>query len=522
MQNLHLLTRAVQARDQRQQRLTKISHTELMLHTVVPISQKTKPPSAFILLLIAGSRLYFLKRQQQIHRHTLIHLPDMKTPQSKSLNIAVTEDENTTAELISRQIEYQGHHATICNSVSSTKELNLANFDALLLDLGLPDGDGLDLLCWAQKTRPSLPCYVVTATDQAATAVAALKAGARDYFTKPLNFKEIFKALRIDLQHQPTSNDEACFPTLEKWKSDAMACAMNEAIKASGTDNNVLIIGEEGTGKSAIGRFIHHNSQQKGNGMVTVDGSRKDFQTLERELFGEERPSQMKGSIRHGGKINTLESGSLFITNVDQLSEKLQYLLYQALEENRHRRFRLITSASLLLPTNLGDKNFLKPLYYLISTEAIRAPSLREATQDIPLWTNHLLTEICITLQLPRPMITSGAMEALLDNPWPGNLHQLRQVLTYAVTHSKGGLLGLDHLPAQLLTAEAQSMDKSQIGLIRKSDFERESLIAALKACDNNRRRAAKRLGVSLRTIYNLIQRYGLNSQRKNHQKPNP
>lgn len=432
--------------------------------------------------------------------------------------LLVIEDDSTTADLISHAALNAGYSTVVCPDVASARGANWAAVSVVLLDLELPDGDGLDLLSQSRKTWPDLPFFILTARDSAEIAVAALKSGAVDYFTKPFDPARLFSAL-AGATVEPVRPLKRAEPTLAEWRSVAMKVLQEQVARSAAHEGSVLLVGEPGTGKRSLAQWIHSASRRSGRAFATLEAGSLDDQAAGIELLGGELPQPTGRLTRVRGKIEMTNGGSLFIQDIDRLSMRLQSRLIEALEsrdEPGHANksdFRLIASARHDLRECVDAGTFREDLYYRLSSSVIRVPAVREALQDLPVWCNRILTEVCLANRCRLPVFTRGAREAMAEYSWPGNLDELRREIERAVGVCGGGVIGEHDLSESIIAAAGRSGEMPDGGLpgaptIR--GLERRTLIAALDACGGNRRRAAKRLGVSLRTIYNMISRHGL------------
>jgi DNA-binding NtrC family response regulator len=432
--------------------------------------------------------------------------------------ILIIDDDLTTSELLAHYASLHGLNPFVCSSYEAAAKLDWTNFEAALIDLALPDGDGFDLLRHARKHHRDLPCFVLTSLDSADSAVAALKSGAIDYFTKPFDHSRVFSSVRATL---PPSRDEPRQPFQQavEWKSKIMSAAHRSALKAAGNDLPVLIVARPGSGRRAFAQTIHSRSRRAKHPFISVDAAAFDGSGLDLELFGGETANPAGRFVRKRGKIEMCHGGTLFIQEIDRLSLQQQRRLFDMLEQLPEAGqpawcdFRLIASSRSALDHELLQGSFRSDLFYRLCNSRIPLPCLNEAPEDIPTWCDRLLTEICLRLRKRRPQFSKGAMEAMIDYGWPGNLDQMRQTLETIVTGHKNAIIGLDDLPLEIAHGASGAPLESPpqiIGLARIDDLERASLLAALETCHGNRRRAAKRLGVSLRTIYNMISRHNL------------
>jgi DNA-binding NtrC family response regulator len=439
------------------------------------------------------------------------------TIKSAKHSLLIIDDDLITSNLLAHYAMQQGITPHICPSFAAAAKLDWRMFSAALIDLTLPDGDGFDLLCQARKHHPELPCFVLTARDSAGSAVAALKSGAVDYFTKPFDPSQIFSSIRAAL---PAVESEPRTPVQRavEWKSRIMSAAQRMARKAIKNDSPVLLVARPGCGRRAFAQQIHNHSRRAKQPFVSVDASDLDGDNLELELFGGESAHTAGRFLRKRGKIEMAHRGTLFIQEIDRLTPAMQGRLFEMLEqvsragEAASCDFRLIASSRSSLDREMRHGTFRTDLFYRLCISPIHLPSLAEAPEDIPTWCDRLLTEVCLKHRRRRPQFTKGAMEVMVDYGWPGNLDQLRQTLETIVIGSNSGIIGTEDLPPEIVSGAPAASDQGAtvLGLARIDDLERASLVAALESCGGNRRRAAKRLGVSLRTIYNMISRHNL------------
>jgi two-component system response regulator FlrC len=298
------------------------------------------------------------------------------------------------------------------------------------------------------------------------------------------------------------------------------------AASAASGHSPVLLMGEPGCGKRSLAASIHARSSRARHPFASVDARSLDHVALEQELFGGEIPQPSGRTVRKRGKIEITHGGTLFIQNIELLSLPLQSRLLDAVEmraeagQSPWSDFRLIASAEEPLQPRVDAGIFRRDLFFRIAIAIIHFPRLRDIPEDLLAWCDRILTEICLTRRCRRPHLTRGAKEALLDHHWPGNLDELRQVLDHAVSKSGSGIIGTEELPPGIPSAPSASAPEHMSGFARIDDLERAALVAALEACNGNRRRAAKRLGVSIRTIYNMIDRHALRSTKPSSEAP--
>ena len=394
--------------------------------------------------------------------------------------------------------------------------------DAALVDLNLPNGDGIEAIRIARKTRPDLPCIVLSARSDTPSVVLAMKAGAVDYLTKPCRQSTLLSTVSkaIDAQRHRTHTAHATTPHRSRWHSTAMRQAMTDAREAAKISSPVMLVGPSGSGKKSVAQWIHRKSSRANHCFITIDASHIPQTRVEQELFGKSLSNNNGATHAHvTPKIQACMGGTLYIENLQCLSTKAQAELLDWIKQNQssspEKSCRLITSVA-------ADSNSLQPnarvgqlrpdLWYAASVYRVNVPGLAQRSQDIPLLCENIVSHICATHHLRMPGITRKAMEMLCDYSWPGNIGELHSVLEHAITHTNDRLIGpsdLAHLN-NFDVKDASKEDDLESGAGSIEALTKTSLINALEACQGNRRRAAKRLKVSLRTVYNMINRYGL------------
>lgn len=445
---------------------------------------------------------------------SVMHMNPSPSTQNQLL---IVDDDSITTELLRHLAIQNDFKPVVSSSFKAAAALDWGKFAAMLIDLELPDGDGFELLCRARKQHPHLACFILTSRDQAESAVSALKTGALDYFTKPFDHARIFSSIRAVLPRFEKARRSGVLPPCD-WKSAGMVAADEALRKAYRNDFPVLLVGEAGSGHRAFAQQIHSRSRRAKFPFSAVYAADFDETSLELELFGGESRQSPGIYVRRRGKIESVHGGTLFIQDIDQVPVALQGRLIDTLEkilaggDPRLADFRLIAASSCKLDDALTRKEFRGDLFYRLSTNIVSIPKLCDVAEDIPVWCDRILTEICLRQRVRRPRFTKGAMEALVDYAWPGNLDQLRRTLEQVTVQSAAELIGKEDLPDEI-QAGAVAPEGAAVhlaGVARIDDLEKISLISALDACGGNRRRAAKRLGVSLRTIYNMIDRHSL------------
>jgi len=441
-----------------------------------------------------------------------------QTQRNFSLPVVIIEDDVTTLEILCAILRGNG-----MNPVPFSTGLEAINYirlhpeiGALLIDLSLPDMDGIELLREARKVRNHVPGYILTARNDVESAVKAMKAGANDYFTKPFDPLNLVATLHAALSLRSPAEDIYAHTMAyhDRWESACMKSALADARRAALSTSPVVILGPSGVGKSPFARLIHDLSSPPRKAFRMVNLAELTEEQMEAKLFG--------NSHSAGGTAAVLErSGgdTIHLGNIHSLGLRAQASLLDWLERNPPTAAadsvtRLICSTSVDMERAMDSGAFRRDLWFLLAVHQVNVPSLRMRGADLTTICEDILTAICVKGKLRRPTITRMAMLAIQDYHWPHNIMELHNALEHAVASTQDGLISPADLPRYVFHGDQQpqpNADKMALGeAVSIEEVTKASLEAALKACDGNRRRVAQRLKVSLRTVYYMIKRYDL------------
>jgi DNA-binding NtrC family response regulator len=437
--------------------------------------------------------------------------------------VIVLEDDFTTSQLLCLTLKKAGFNPLACYGVREANELltQEVRLSAMIIDLSLPDGDGIEVMRNGRRIHKDLPCFVLTAKEAVESAVQAMKAGAENYLLKPFEPETLVNALKaaIRIYHgQGSGWSEDFIPPqgIRRWKSAKMAKALEIAKQASKTLSSVMITGEPYTGKNRFAQLIRESSKLALKRFTTTNLAALSPPQIETELFGAPLDKLVNTSPFGRGKLARCRGETLYIENIDCLHPAAQAHLLDFINDevaspsSKLPPCRLITSSSVDLKKAIKENRFRQDLWYALAVYQIEVPSLAERLDDLPLLCENIITRICVTRKLRRPSLTRRALEMLLDHPWPGNLSELYSCLEHAITRTTDGLIGPDDFPTMRRHLENDTRATLPFGASSIVDITRLTLVAALETCGGNRRRAAQRLKISLRTIYNMIERYDL------------
>jgi DNA-binding NtrC family response regulator len=377
----------------------------------------------------------------------------------------IIEDEHALASALMAVGRRMGCESTLCYSGRrGLEELAQTEFSLLILDIGLPDMSGIEVLEQVRQKTPALPVLVITAHGNLQNAVASKKLGAEAYLVKPLDLQEVETTLRQLLKSVPADpapvrngNTNGNEPTLLVGATPCMQRSFIDIAHACSTDAPVLITGPTGTGKTLAARVIHTNSSRRDGPFVTLHCSSFPEQLLESELFGHEKNSFTGALASKEGHIERARGGTLFLDEIADISPAVQSKLLRFVEEHVfvrvggrediHVNLRLITATNKDLREEVREKRFREDLYYRLHVLEIELPALSQRLEDIPALAAVFLGAMGGDRRL---QLAPESMALLVRYPWPGNVRELRNVLEHAAAVSSGSTIFPQHLPAEI------------------------------------------------------------------------
>jgi DNA-binding NtrC family response regulator len=446
--------------------------------------------------------------------------------------VFVVDDDDGSRDAMTRALERVGYEvrpfAAAEEALASLEAEDVV--DVVVSDVRMPGMDGYELLRQVRSLRPELPFLLVTAYADVEDAVAALQEGADDYLTKPVKMQELRQRVQLHLDRRVlTDENRRLRQRLEKsfgfegivGHSDAMEALLEKLRLVAPTRSTVLIVGESGTGKELAANAIHQNSPRSQGPFVAVNCGAIPGEILESELFGHERGAFTGAHQRRIGLIESADQGTLFLDEISELSPDLQVKLLRVLEDRRVTRvggnvqipvdFRLVAATNRDLERWVRDGRFRQDLYYRLKVVTLYIPTLRERADDIPLFVQHFLEQFNDELGRDVRGVHPAVLTALKRHPWPGNVRELRNLVESLVLFAKGDELTLEDLPAEYRVPTATSAPTSTVQprLRPMAEVEREAIMTALEFTGGHRARAAKLLGIGLRTLQRKLKEYG-------------
>src|SRR5205809_1229519 len=462
----------------------------------------------------------------------------MKTENSR---ILIIDDERPVIMTLEALLKRHGYQIDTAPTASQGLKLLKSKSPSLvLLDLQLPDADGLEMLDRIKTELPDMQVIILTAHDSLHNAIESIKRGAYHFISKPYASEELLslveKALEKKSLVQEAEELREKTQQLEKrleiaeirltpiFKSKVMQ-EIEELINAMApSDANVLIVGESGVGKEVIANVIHARSRRAGKAMVKLNCAAFPQTTIEGELFGYVKGAFTGAMNDFPGMIGAAGGGTLFLDEISDMPPDLQTRFLRVLQEREYRPlgsmrtmnadFRVIASTNRSIAQALSENRLRSDLYYRLNTFQIEVPPLRERRQDIPPLIALFLKQFAQQLGKPEPDIAPDAFEKLLDYSWPGNVRELQNAIEYAVVLARGGLIGVKELPAEVqLPTVLQQTERGappRSGVQSLDDVERNTILQALAECHGNKKKAAELLGIQRPTLYNKMKRYAI------------
>lgn len=437
----------------------------------------------------------------------------------------VVDDEADIRELLVLTLERMGLSVESASSVGEAQQkLAQRDFALCLTDMRLPDGDGLELMRHIFQQKPGMPVAVITAYGSAENAVAALKAGAFDYLSKPISLKQLRPLVQSALKLSEKTEAKPQGAGLI-GDSAPIRHARQMIDKLSRSQAPVYISGESGSGKELAARLIHASSVRRDGPFVPVNCGAIPESLMESEFFGYKKGAFTGASQDREGFFHAANGGTLFLDEVADLPLAMQVKLLRAIQEKKVRLVgstqeenvdvRIISATHRNLSQMMEGGQFRQDLYYRLNVIELKMPPLREMASDIPELAQNILARHCRELEMPVPVLSKDAAAALTRHSFPGNVRELENVLERALALCNGSTIERDDLllepSASALADDEGFIADGEIALPEYLEsIERKIILDALQKAGNNKTAAAKLLGVSFRTFRYRLEKLGL------------
>lgn len=451
--------------------------------------------------------------------------------------ILLIDDDNSSREALTLLLTYAGYAITAVPSGSEAVQLlESDSFSLVITDLFLPDIDGIDVLRMAKKNAPDMEVIVITGNASAETAVRAMKEGAYDYITKPLNIEELrlviekaLERLRLHSENiylKKQLRDRYEFSNII-GNSEAMQRVFNLMKRIIKTDSTVLVMGESGTGKEIVAKAIHFNSHRKDKPFIAVHCGAIPETLLESELFGHTKGSFTGAHKDKIGKFQAANGGTIFLDEIGTMPLQLQSKLLRVLQEqevemvgsNRPIKIdiRVISATNQHLANDVKKGLFREDLYYRLNVIPLTIPPLRDRKTDILPLVRHFMNKYCPAMGRPLLSMSREVLEALERYEWPGNVRELENVVERMVALTDGDQIMPADLPANFTQRDTGTVDaslhltKEGLDLMKTvEELERRLIQEALELSGGVKSRAAALLGLNRTTLVEKMRRMGM------------
>jgi two-component system response regulator HydG len=448
--------------------------------------------------------------------------------------ILIVDDDTAHLSMLRTVLKSLGHSInTATDGKDAISGVEKTPYDLVLMDVRMADVGGMEAMEKIRTYNPAIPIIIMTAYSSVDKAVEAMKMGAYDYLTKPLNFDDLKLTIERAMSHLHLARENK---DLKKkisadtgfsriiGTSPAMKAVMETARIAAPTDATILITGDSGTGKELFARAIHNQSPRKANKLVSINCAALNETLLESELFGHEKGAFTGADKKRDGLFLHADKGTVFLDEIGDIPPSMQVKLLRAIQEREIQRIgsdrpiridvRIIVATNKNLEQEVKDGRFREDLFYRLNVINIRIPALKERPDDIPLLAQHFLTRFSQKNRKRFKGFTPVAMDALMKCPWPGNVRELENAVERAVILSMGQYISEKDLPADVVKNDrpdgSSQTSLTELGGKSLDEVETMALIQTLKQTGGNKTEAAKLLNITRTTLNNKIKKYGL------------
>jgi two-component system response regulator HydG len=446
--------------------------------------------------------------------------------------VLAVDDEQETCDLLKMSLEREGFAVTTCTSAEAALELvGAVDFDLVITDLSMPEMGGLELCERVLGTRPNVPVVVITGQGSLETAIGAMRVGAYDFITKPVDPKLLAVAATRAFRHKGLSDevkrlrtevaiDDISIPSVV-GSSASMRRVFTLVQRVADSEAGVLIHGETGTGKELVARAIHDRGKRKDGPFVAINCAAVPASLIESELFGHERGAFTDAKVQRTGLFVQADGGTLFLDEIGELPLEVQPKLLRALQErkvrpvgsNREIPFdaRIIAATNRVLEDEVYERRFREDLFYRINVVKIDVPPLRERGGDVLHLARHFLQIYAERHGKHEIDLSPAAAEKLISYSWPGNVRELENCIDGAVALARSSRIEIDDLPEKVKSFRPERFVVSANQpeeIVTIDELERRYILRVLSLVGGNKSRAAQVLGFDRRTLYRKLERY--------------
>ncbi len=448
--------------------------------------------------------------------------------------LLIVDDEVDMLEGLKRLLSYELRDVEILTFSQGRQALRLVRrepVDLVLLDIRMPEMDGLQLLEALRQEDPSLTVIMMTAYGSIEVAVEAMRQGAYDFITKPFDSEALVRTVTKGLERSRLLRENrALRQRLEKkyeivGNSEAIQQVKAQILAAAPTNGRVLILGESGTGKELVARAIHRGSLRRDKPFVEVNCAAIPEDLIESELFGHEKGSFTGATSKRHGKFELADGGTIFLDEVGDMSLKTQAKVLRVLQEQTLERVggtdtisvdvRVITASNKKLEEEIRKGTFREDLFYRLNVIPIYVPPLRERKEDISVLTRYFLTEFSIEHGKREKTISQDALELMMEYPWPGNVRELKNLIERMVIMVPGDMIQASDLYSSLYTRAPLPLEAALLNESLKEAchrFERDYILRRLEENHWNITRTAEKLKIERSNLYRKLRAYGIDT----------
>ena len=447
----------------------------------------------------------------------------------KKTEVLVVDDERDTCELLEMALARQGMQVTTCTTAADALEkIASRDFDVVLTDLSMPETSGLEVCERVIALRPDVPVVLITGHATLETAMGAIRAGAYDFVTKPIESKTLGVVVSRAVQHRRLREQIRMLraardanQSLIVGGSPVMRKVADLIDRVGDSDASVLIHGETGTGKELVARAVHNKSKRREGPFVAINCAAVPHSLLESELFGHARGAFTDAKATRIGLFQQANGGTLFLDEIGELPIDVQPKLLRALQERKVRPVgdnreipydaRIVAATNRDLENEVREKRFREDLYYRINVVKVEVPPLRSRGSDTLHLAHHFLKQFAERSGKPTLELSERAAERLMAYEWPGNVRELENCIEHAVALARFDQVTVEDLPEKLrgyLAGSFVATANDPTEIVTMEELEKRYLLRVFKLVGNNKSRAAEVLGIDRRTMYRKLERY--------------
>jgi DNA-binding NtrC family response regulator len=456
----------------------------------------------------------------------------------KKNRILVVDDDHSMRLALSESLESCGYNiAAAENGHEALALFKNGKFDLVVTDMKMPGMTGIEVLRVVKDLAPEIPVILITAYGTVGTAVEAMKEGAAEFIMKPFSLDDLEAVVKHVLNtfaQKPLQRKETLEPAQRIITKDPKFISIIEMLKnVAKSKSSIMVQGESGTGKELLAKYIHYHSNRRNQPFVAVNCAAIPHNLLESEMLGYEKGAFTGASQRKLGKFELAHTGTLLLDEISEMDIHLQAKLLRVIQESEVDRLggaapipvdvRIIATTNVHLPAAIENKTFRGDLYYRLNVIPVKIPPLRERNGDILYLTDHFLEKFAGERGRKRPLLSNEAATLLKAYPFPGNVRELENIIERAVLMTDGSHISAESLcleplegkktvlPSESAPDTAPARDSTPLNPVKTlKDVEKTLICDTLNQMGGNKTKAAKQLGISVRTLWNKVNEYGM------------